>query len=139
MNPLCQTCTNIFDYPKCCTENLTDCVKVLTHCGNYSAGNRKDVSEIHFNPQTVKIFDEDCKPHYEFGGYEPSMAENYTYQIHEQILAQVVNVKEKACIQAIYKWAQENEIEEVLLCDEDELREVLNLGFAEYNKVHKQD
>lgn len=47
MKPLCQTCANIFDFPKCCTENLTDCVKIITHCGNYNeSGNlAKEESE----------------------------------------------------------------------------------------------
>lgn len=36
MKPLCQTCINIFHFPECCTENLTDCVRLITNCGNYS-------------------------------------------------------------------------------------------------------
>lgn len=36
MKPLCQTCINIFNFPECCTENLTDCVRLITNCGNYS-------------------------------------------------------------------------------------------------------
>lgn len=44
MKPLCQTCVNIFHFPECCTENLTDCVKLVTNCGNYS-GNDMGESE----------------------------------------------------------------------------------------------
>ncbi len=36
MKPLCQMCINIFHFPECCTENLTDCAKLITNCGNYS-------------------------------------------------------------------------------------------------------
>lgn len=36
MKPLCQTCINIFHFPECCAENLTDCVKLITNCRNYS-------------------------------------------------------------------------------------------------------
>lgn len=43
MNPLCQTCVNIFHFSECCTENLTDCVRLITNCGNYS---RNDMEEI---------------------------------------------------------------------------------------------
>lgn len=42
MKPLCQTCINIFHFPECCTENLTDCVRLITSCGNY---NRHDMGE----------------------------------------------------------------------------------------------
>lgn len=42
MKPLCQTCINIFHFPECCTENLTDCVKLVTNCANYS---RHDMGE----------------------------------------------------------------------------------------------
>ncbi len=43
MKPLCQTCINIFHFPKFCTENLTDCVRLITNCRNYS---RQDMGEI---------------------------------------------------------------------------------------------
>lgn len=43
MKPLCQTCVNIFHFPECCTENLTDCVRLITNCGNYI---RQDTREI---------------------------------------------------------------------------------------------
>ncbi len=35
MKLLCQTCTNIFDFPECCTEDLEDSVKIITNCRNY--------------------------------------------------------------------------------------------------------
>ena len=35
--PQCKTCRNIFEFPKCCTENLSDCVKVITNCANYDS------------------------------------------------------------------------------------------------------
>lgn len=43
MKPLCQTCINRFHFPECCTENLTDCVRLVTNCRNYS---RNDTGEI---------------------------------------------------------------------------------------------
>lgn len=33
--PQCKTCRNIFDFPKCCTENLYDCIKIVSKCRNY--------------------------------------------------------------------------------------------------------
>lgn len=42
MKPLCQTCINRFHFPECCTENLTDCVRLVANCGNYS---RYDMGE----------------------------------------------------------------------------------------------
>ena len=42
MKPLCQIYINIFHFPECCTENLTDCVRLITNCGNYS---REDIGE----------------------------------------------------------------------------------------------
>lgn len=41
-SPLCQTCINIFHFPECCAENLTDCVRIITNCANYS---RHDMGE----------------------------------------------------------------------------------------------
>ena len=35
MEPQCKTCRNIFDFPECCTENLSDCFKVVKDCRNY--------------------------------------------------------------------------------------------------------
>lgn len=32
----CETCINIFYFPECCTENLTDSVKWIPRCENYS-------------------------------------------------------------------------------------------------------
>lgn len=86
MNPLCQTCTNIFDFPKCCTENLEGSVKFITHCRNYSAGFAKDIPEVKLNPQTVKTLDEDWKLHYEFGGYLPECDVSGAYTITQSII-----------------------------------------------------
>lgn len=52
MKPLCQTCINIFHFPECCTENLTDCVKLITNCANYSRhdmGERENEMEVNRN------------------------------------------------------------------------------------------
>ena len=106
MNPLCKTCTNIFDFPRCCTENLEDSVKFITHCGNYSAGHRKDIPEVKLNPQTVKTLDEDWKPHYEFGGYVPECDISGAYTITQSIIAKVADAQECACIEAIRIWAR---------------------------------
>lgn len=43
MKPLCQTCINIFHFPECCTEDLTDCIRLVTNCANYS---KHDMGEI---------------------------------------------------------------------------------------------
>ena len=43
MKLLCQTCINRFHFPECCTENLTDCVRLIMNCRNY---NRHDMGEI---------------------------------------------------------------------------------------------
>lgn len=42
MKPLCRTCINIFHFPQCCTGDLTDCVRLIVNCGNYS---RHDMGE----------------------------------------------------------------------------------------------
>lgn len=55
---------------------------------------------------------------------------------YSYIVAQVARARDTACIDAIYKWASENRIDDVLICDEDKLREVLRLGLAEYQKVY---
>lgn len=33
---LCKTCTNIFDFPECCEENLEDSLRIVSGCRNYS-------------------------------------------------------------------------------------------------------
>lgn len=45
MKSLCQTCINIFYFPECCTENLTDCVRIITNCKNYSKHDMKKKHE----------------------------------------------------------------------------------------------
>lgn len=35
--PLCKTCRNALDFPQCCTENLSDSIKVITNCVNYDS------------------------------------------------------------------------------------------------------
>lgn len=124
MNPLCQTCTNIFNYPECCTENLEDSVKLITHCRNYSAGHKKDIPEVKLNPQTVKTLDEDWKPHYEFGEYFPECDVSGAYTITQSIIAKVADAQECACIEAIRIWAREKGYDDVLLLDENKLKEI---------------
>ena len=101
MNPLCEMCTNIFDFPRCCTENLEDSVKIITHCGNYSAGHTKDIPKVKLNPQAVKTLGEDWKPHYEFGGYMPECDISGAYTITQSVIAKVADAQECACIEAI--------------------------------------
>lgn len=64
------------------------------------------------------------------------MREDMIYSVERKIIAQIVDMSDKACIEAIYKWAAENEIDEVRLCDESKLREVLKLGFSEYQRLY---
>lgn len=139
MKPLCQTCTNIFNYPECCTENLEDSVKIITHCRNYSAGHGKDMPRVQLNPQTVKTFNEDWKPHYEFNGYEPERDMSGAYTITQNIIAKVADAQECACIEAIRIWAREKGYDDVLLLDEDKLKEIIRLGSAEYERLHGED
>ncbi len=136
MNPLCQTCTNIFDFPKCCTENLEGSVKFITHCRNYSAGFAKDIPEVKLNPQTVKTLDEDWKLHYEFGGYLPECDVSGAYTITQSIIAKVADAQECACIEAIRIWAREKGYDDVILMDEAKLKEIIRLGSAEYDRLH---
>lgn len=63
------------------------------------------------------------------------MPEDMFYSIERNIIAQIVNMSDRACIEAIYKWAEKNGIDEVRLCDERKLREVLKLGFSEYQRL----
>ena len=45
-------------------------------------------------------------------------------------------MSDRARIEAIYKWAEKNGIDEVRLCDERKLREVLKLGISEYQRLY---
>ena len=51
--PLCKTCKNKFYFPKCCTENLTDCFKIITNCKNYD-GTPEDPEKPYSNIE-IKI------------------------------------------------------------------------------------
>lgn len=64
------------------------------------------------------------------------MPEDMFYSIERKIIAQIVNMSDRACVEAIYKWAERNGIDEVRLCDERKLREVLKLGFSEYQRLY---
>lgn len=139
MNLSCKTCVNIFDFPRCCTENLGDGVKVITHCKNHSAGHGKDIPVVKLNPQTVNTFGEDWKPHYEFGGYEPEYDMSGTYTITQSIIAKVADAQECACIEAIRIWAKEKGYDDVILMDEAKLKEIIRLGSAEYDRLYGED
>lgn len=45
MKSLCQMCTNIFDFPKCCTENLGDSVRIVNCCANYSGNDKRQLRQ----------------------------------------------------------------------------------------------
>lgn len=64
------------------------------------------------------------------------MPEDMFYSIERKIIADIVDMSDRARIEAIYKWAEKNGIDEVRLCDERKLREVLKLGFSEYQRLY---
>lgn len=99
----------------------------------------KDIPEVKLNPQTVKTLDEDWKPHYEFGGYLPEYDMSGAYTITQNIIAKVADAQECACIEAIRIWAREKGYDDVLLMDENKLKEIIRLGSAEYERLHGED
>lgn len=60
----------------------------------------------------------------------------YVHRVTESIYAKVIDEREKACKGAIYEWAREKGIDEVLLMDEEKLKEILRLGAVEYSKLY---
>lgn len=60
----------------------------------------------------------------------------YVHRVTEAIYAKVIDEKEKACMGAIYEWAKEKGIDEVLLIDEVKLKEIIRLGSAEYSRLY---
>ena len=94
------------------------------------------VPEVRLNPQTVKTLDEDWKPHYEFGEYMPECDMSGAYTITQNIIAKVADAQECACIEAIRIWAREKGYDDVLLLDENKLKEIIRLGSAEYERLH---
>lgn len=99
----------------------------------------KKIPEVKLNPQTVKILDEDWKPHHEFGGYLPECDVSGVYTITQSIIAKVADAQECACIEAIRIWAREKGYDDVLLLDENKLKEIIRLGSAEYERLHGED
>lgn len=94
------------------------------------------VPEVKLNPQTVRTFDENMKPRYEFGGYMPECDMPWTYTITQSIIAKVADAQECACIEAIRIWAREKGYDDVILMDETKLKEIIRLGSAEYERLH---
>ena len=62
--------------------------------------------------------------------------EEYAHRVTEAIYAKVIDEKEKVCMGAIYEWAKEKGIDEVLLMDEVKLKEIIRLGSAEYSRLY---
>lgn len=93
-------------------------------------------SKKRLNPQTVRICDENMKPHYEFGGYAPECDMSGAYTIAQNIIAKVADAQECACIEAIRIWAREKGYDDVILMDEAKLKEIIRIGSAEYERLH---
>lgn len=72
---LCKTCSNIFDFPDCCEENLEDSLKFITNCKNYNkSGIVKDClscsnshSEIHNGGDLLHCMEQGGKVVEEYG------------------------------------------------------------------------
>lgn len=60
----------------------------------------------------------------------------YQQETVHNIAVQIGNVRDQAFIEAIRKWSAENGINELLLIDEEKLKEILRLGCVEFNKLH---
>lgn len=60
----------------------------------------------------------------------------YVHRVTEAIYAKVIDEEEKAYMGAIYEWAKEKGIDEVLLIDEVKLKEIIRLGSAEYSRLY---
>lgn len=57
-------------------------------------------------------------------------------QITYKFLSKVMSLKDEACIESIRLWAMDNGYDDVLLMDEDKLKEILRLGSIEYEKIY---
>lgn len=62
--------------------------------------------------------------------------EEYTNSITRSIVVQIMDTQEKACMEAITKWAKKNGIDDVFIIDESKLKRVLELGIAEYRRIN---
>lgn len=87
----------------------------------------------------VQTFDENMNPHYEFGGYMPECDMSGAYTITQSIIAKVADAQECACIEAIRIWAKEKGYDDVILMDEAKLKEIIQLGSVEYDRLHGED
>lgn len=97
------------------------------------------VTEVRLNPQTEKIIDDNCMPRFQFGGYEPEMEMNPACSIQESIIAMVMDAQEVVCVNAIKLWAKEKGYDDVILMDEEKLKEIIRLGSAEYERLYGED
>lgn len=97
------------------------------------------IPEIRLNPQTEKVIDDKGMPHFQFGGYKPEMEMNPACSIQQNILAMVIDAQEAVCVNAIKLWAKEKGYNDVILMDESKLKEIIKLGFAEYERLHGKD
>lgn len=59
-----------------------------------------------------------------------------TYELTHSFAIQIANLKNEAYIQAIRKWAAENNFDEVDILDDRALKEVITLGVGEYQRMY---
>lgn len=66
-----------------------------------------------------------------------------TYNIFDtftqNIIVKVADERERACIDEIKRWAKEKGYDDVFFMEEEKLKEVLKLGCAEYERLHKNE
>lgn len=57
-------------------------------------------------------------------------------ELTHSFAVQIANLKDDAYIQAIRKWAAENNFDEVDILDDRALKEVITLGVKEYQRMY---
>lgn len=62
--------------------------------------------------------------------------DKYMQETVHKIAVQIGDTREQAFVDAVRKWAAENELNELLIVDEEQLREVLRLGCIAYNELY---
>ena len=98
-----------------------------------------EIQEKRLNPHTEKSIDDNGMPHFQFDGYEPEMEINLANSIQQSILARVIDAQEEVCVNAIKMWAKEKGYDDVLLMNEEKLKDIILLGSAEYERLYGGD
>lgn len=78
-------------------------------------------------------------PNYDFNISALDQFSEYNCTIQQKFFARIISSEEKVILKEIKRWAKASGFDYIILMDGGKLLEVIKLGLAEYDKLHKED